>query len=61
MKDIVNEHFPDVPFDYVEKRKGDVLCTKANMSQLKKLGFEPKINVKEGISNCFKQLKENLQ
>tara|TARA_R100000808_G_scaffold23919_3_gene53847 strand:+ start:11598 stop:12455 length:858 start_codon:yes stop_codon:yes gene_type:complete len=61
MKDIVNEYFPDVQFDYVEKRKGDVLFTKANMSPLKKLGFEPKINVKEGISNCFKQLKEKLQ
>jgi UDP-glucose 4-epimerase len=60
MKDIVNEHFPNVQFDYIDKRKGDVLLTKANITPLKKLGWEPKISVREGISNCFKHLKGEL-
>ena len=60
MKDIVNEHFPEVEFDYVEERKGDVLLTKAYMSPLKELGWEPKIHIKEGISDCFERLKKEL-
>ena len=60
MKDIVNEHFPEVEFDYVEERKGDVLLTKADMSPLKELGWEPKIHIKEGISDCFERLKKEL-
>ena len=57
MKDIVNSHFPDVVFDYVEDRAGDVLVTKANMQPLKDLGWEPKIKIKDGISKCFEHLK----
>jgi UDP-glucose 4-epimerase len=60
MKDIVNEHFPEVQFDYVEERKGDVLLTKADMSPLKELGWEPKKQIKEGISQCFEILKGQL-
>ena len=60
MKDIANSHFPDVQFDYVEDRKGDVLLTKANMSPLKELGWEPKKQIKEGISECFESLKRSL-
>ncbi len=59
MKDIVNEHFPEVEFDYVEERKGDVLLTKANMEPLRELGWEPKVGVREGISSCFERLKES--
>ncbi len=60
MKDIVNEHFPEVQFDYVEERKGDVLLTKADVSPLKELGWEPKKHIKEGISQCFEILKGRL-
>ena len=60
MKDIVNDHFPEVEFDYVEDRKGDVLLTKADMSPLKELGWEPKNQIKEGISQCFEILKGQL-
>jgi UDP-glucose 4-epimerase len=60
MKNIVNEHFPEVQFDYVEERKGDVLLTKADMSPLKKLGWSPKKHIKEGISQCFEILKGKL-
>ena len=57
MKDIVNTHFPEVKFDYVEDRAGDVLVTKANMQPLKDLGWEPKVQIKSGISRCFELLK----
>jgi len=60
MKDIIKGHFPDVQFDYIEDRKGDVLLTKADMSPLKELGWEPKIHIKEGISKCFELLKGQL-
>ena len=60
MKNIVNEHFPEVQFDYVEERKGDVLLTKADMSPLKELGWSPKKHIKEGISQCFEILKGKL-
>tara|TARA_R110002020_G_scaffold241737_2_gene454991 strand:- start:2507 stop:3364 length:858 start_codon:yes stop_codon:yes gene_type:complete len=61
MKDIVNEHFPEVKFDYVGERKGDVLLTKANMEPLRELGWAPEVSVREGISNCFERLGEKLQ
>lgn len=57
MKDIVNTHFPEIKFDYVEDRAGDVLVTKANMQPLKDLGWEPKVQIKSGISRCFELLK----
>ena len=60
MKDLVNGQFPSVEFDYVDERKGDVFTTKADMSPLKELGWEPKIGIKEGISDCFERLKASL-
>lgn len=60
IKDIVSSHFPEVQFDYIEERKGDVQLTKADMSQLKALGWEPKVSIKEGISGCFENLKRSL-
>ena len=57
MKDIVNGHFPDVKFDYVEERAGDVMMTKADMQPLKDLGWEPKVQIRSGISKCFELLK----
>ena len=60
MRDIVNEQFPSVEFDYTAERKGDVFTTKADMSPLKELGWDPKINIKEGISDCFERLKAQL-
>ena len=61
MKEIVNGHFPDVHFDYIEERKGDVLLTKADMSPLKTLGWEPKVSIKDGISQCFENLARKLK
>jgi UDP-glucose 4-epimerase len=60
IKDIVLKHFPEVVFDYVEARKGDVLTTKADMSPLKELGWEPSRNIRDGIEECFTILKDKL-
>ena len=60
IKNIVLDYFPSVKFDYIEERKGDVLHTKADMDPLRELQWVPKINVVDGISNCFRKLKNEL-
>ena len=57
---IVLDYFPNVKFDHVEPREGDVQITCANMLDLKELGWEPRMKIREGINNCFKMLKEEL-
>jgi len=60
IKEIVNKYFPNVQFDYVEDRKGDVLYTQANVQPLKAAGWKTEISIKQGIDSCFKQLKNEL-
>lgn len=57
IKEIVKEYHPNVEFDYVDPRAGDVMYTKADTSGLKKLGWQVKVNIKEGIRKCFKGVK----
>ena len=57
---IVLDYFPNVKFDHIAPREGDVNITCANMLGLKELGWEPKTNIHEGINNCFNMLKEEL-
>lgn len=52
IKSIV-QTFHDVEFDYVEERKGDVMLTRANMVPLSNLGWQPSINLQDGIRSCF--------
>jgi len=54
IKDIVLSYHPDVKFDYIEERRGDVLLTRANMSPLQDLGWSPKTNIQNGIHRCFR-------
>jgi len=61
VKEIVNDHFPKVKFVYTDTRPGDVLLTKARSNKLKELGWQVKIDIEEGISSCFKDLKKELQ
>lgn len=61
VKEIVNEHFPKVKFVYTDTRPGDVLLTKAQSNKLKEIGWQVKINIEEGISSCFRNLKKELQ
>jgi len=60
IKDIVLKYFPEVQFDYIEERKGDVLYTKADMSSFKELGWESRRQISEGINECFKGLKNEF-
>ena len=61
IKDIVLEFFEDITFDYVEERTGDVLLTKANMRPLADLGWSPSHDVREGIRDCYENLKFELE
>lgn len=56
--EIINKYFPNVEFEKRPPRKGDVLLTKAKISDLQKLGWHAKIEILEGVSSCFKQLKD---
>ena len=60
MKQLVKEHFANINFKYVAPRDGEVLCTKANIEPLKKLGWSPRRDIKEGVSECFRLLKEEI-
>ena len=60
IRDIVFNYFPKVSFDYIESRKGDVLLTKADPFPLHLLGWNPKIDIVEGIHECFKALKREV-
>jgi len=60
IRNIVLDYFPNVQFDYVEERKGDVLFTKARSSELKERGWTPKVSIFIGIRECFENLKEEL-
>ena len=61
VKDIVQSHFPEVSFEYVAERPGDVLLTKAKSENLKELGWQTKINISQGINNCFSSLKGEIE
>ena len=60
MKKIVEEHIPNVVFEYVPERDGDVRYTKANMQPLQDLGWEPKCTIEKGIHECFRRLKNEI-
>ena len=60
IRGIVQEYFPDVVFDYVENRMGDVLRTQADLSNLNAIGWHAQISIKEGVQDCFKKLKEEI-
>ena len=58
---IVKEYFPNVEFTHVEPRKGDVFYTKADISRIKELGWGPKIDIREGVEECFSALQQELK
>ena len=57
ISEIVKQHFPEICFDYVEPRKGDVMVTKADTSGLAEIGWRAQISINDGISDCFRRLK----
>lgn len=58
IKQIVLRHFPDVTFEYVPDRPGDILFTQANTEPLGKLGWTAATKIKDGIDDCFEKLKK---
>ena len=57
ISEIVKTHFPNSAFDHVEPRKGDVLMTRADTTGLAELGWNAKVTINKGISDCFGRLK----
>ena len=60
LKQIVLEHHPDTAFLYVDDRAGDVRLTKAETKPLSDLGWTTKMDIKTGVSNCFKGAKNEI-
>jgi len=61
IKDIVNEYFPEVEFDYKEARVGDVFETSADVSTFMEDTFwKPQHQIEKGIRDCFQKLKIEL-
>jgi len=58
MKNIVNGILSNIEFDYVEPRPGDVMITKADISKFLALGWEPRVNIIDGITNCFLEFEK---
>tara|TARA_A100001515_G_scaffold51060_2_gene40255 strand:+ start:20974 stop:21909 length:936 start_codon:yes stop_codon:yes gene_type:complete len=53
---IVQEYHPEVEFEYLPSREGDVLFTKANSEPLKKIGWQTSISIEDGVRECFRDL-----
>ena len=56
VKNIVLEYRPDVEFDYIDPRPGDVLLTKAKAGSLGEKGWSVNYSIEEGIRECFSEL-----
>jgi nucleoside-diphosphate-sugar epimerase len=50
---IVQAHHPEVKFEHVAPRQGDVMLTQAAVKPLKDLGWGAEISVRAGINKCF--------
>ena len=61
IRNIVLDYFPNVNFDYIEERKGDVSYTQANVLPFKELGWVPQTKIFEGINECFELLKKEME
>jgi nucleoside-diphosphate-sugar epimerase len=60
MKEIVNSILPEVDFEYRSSRQGEVGSTKADFEKFNNFGWKAKIDINDGISQCFQQLKDNI-
>jgi len=58
---IVLQYFPEIEFKYIEDRLGDVRETLASTQPLKELGWQTQTSLKDGIHQCFKNLKKELK
>ncbi len=60
LKQIVLKHFPDLNFEYVEPRPGDVMLTKADLSKFKSHGWDSKVDLAEGLDSIYGTLKKEM-
>jgi UDP-glucose 4-epimerase len=60
VRDIVLKYFPNVTFDYIKERVGDVMHTQANTTSLQKLGWEAKHSIESGMHECYSRLLEEI-
>lgn len=60
MRKIVLRHFPDLVFDTIPARSGEILESQADPQPLKDHGWQTQINADEGIDQCFKLLAKDL-
>ena len=58
---IVLQYFLEIEFNYIEDRLGDVRETLTPTQPLKELGWQTQTSLKDGIHQCFKNLKKELK
>ena len=61
VKDLVLKYFDELKFMYVSPRPNEVKETLADTSKLEALGWKAEINIKNGIEDCFKNLKKEIK
>lgn len=55
IKNFIDQNY-DVIWIYMPERAGDIKESLADISELRKLGWEPKTSIEEGLKKCFKKL-----
>ena len=61
VREIVEVYFPNLKFDYVEERLGDVNFTIALTLPLKELGWKSERSIEQGLNECFSNLKKEFK
>ena len=54
IKNFIDQNY-DVIWIYIPERAGDIKESLADISELRKLGWEPNISIEEGLKKCFKK------
>ena len=58
IKNFIDQNY-DVIWSHAPERLGDVKHTLANITELKSLGWEPKISIQQGLKRCFTKESKN--
>ena len=54
IKRLIDQNY-DVIWKHMPERVGDIKESQADISELRKLGWEPKVTIEEGLKKCFKK------
>jgi len=60
IKHFVNQNY-DVIWKHMPERVGDIKVSQADISELCKLGWKPKVTIEEGLKKCFKKHLTNIR